>query len=137
MEKFFKNIEKCLQKGSKCDDEGCIVWVGCTDKYGYGTKRQTWPDGKVTLERVHRLAYMVQYKLLRDQVAHSDDTGSLLDISHVCHKRTCVRPDHLILESHETNCERNHCRALGHYVATHLPACLFFRGEANVCAGLL
>lgn len=125
---FFDKLEKSLlKKTAEADNaRGCTEWVGCRDKYGYGTKRVTWPDHSVTLERVHRVVFMVHNKLLRDDVPRYDSRG-ILEVSHLCHNKICIKPQHLVLESHEQNCERKRCECLGYCTLEHVPPCIFFR----------
>lgn len=128
MDKFFTKIAKSLQKNSReaADNGGCRVWKGCIDRYGYGTKRVTWPDGSVKLERVHRVSYMAHHRIFRQDMPHREADG-LLEISHICHNKLCIEPNHLVLESHETNCERRSCQLVGECVRNHVPPCIFFR----------
>ena len=49
----------------------------------YGRKSVVWPDGKKTVERVHRLSYMLTYRTLKDDVPRHDENGQQLDVSHI------------------------------------------------------
>jgi hypothetical protein len=45
-----------------------------------------------------------------------------LDISHVCHKKLCVNPDHLSHEEHVVNVDREICRRKGQCTFPHRSA---------------
>lgn len=124
MDKFFHKLSQSLVKLSHETANGCREWEGCKDRHGYGTKRVTWPDGSVKLERVHRVAYMVHHRALRHELLQFSSADNL-EVSHLCHNKLCIRPDHLILESHEANCERKSCQLLGQCVRHHDPPCIF------------
>lgn len=121
---FFSKIANSLAKKSllSVNSLHCVEWLGCADKYGYGTKRVTWPDKTVSLERVHRLSYMLYKSLLRHEVPHHNG-NAVLEVSHLCHNKLCIKPEHLVLESHETNCERKACFMLGTCCRVHFPEC--------------
>lgn len=102
----------------------CDVWVGGREHSTYGKTTVTWPDGKKTVERAHRLAFMVATQTLRVNMPLLDAMGKKLEVSHLCHNSLCVKPAHIILESHETNLERITCSRQGHCSALHQPMCL-------------
>ena len=60
----------------------------------------TWLDGSIALERAHRVACMLHYKLLRHDVPRLSVEGFELGASHQRHKKTCINPLHLVLEPH-------------------------------------
>ena len=70
----------------------------------YGLLRVDWPAEGSKVEKVNWVALMVEMKLTR---SHFQDAG--LDVSHICHKKLCINPMHLTIESHATNQERIHC----------------------------
>jgi hypothetical protein len=80
MEEYFEKLSKSLTKKTARveNGRGCIEWVGCLDRYGYGRKRVTLPDKSVTMESAHRVAYMVHHKLLPHEVPHSDCPADLI-----------------------------------------------------------
>ena len=47
---------------------------------------------------------MVEMRLTRSQFSSAG-----LEVSHLCHRKLCINPMHLTLESHDTNQERIHC----------------------------
>jgi hypothetical protein len=69
---------------------GCWLWIGCTNRKGYGAmvgKRREWL-------MAHRLAWELRF-------------GSIPSGKHVCHKCDtpgCVNPDHLFIGT----CSDNH-----------------------------
>jgi len=66
---------------------GCWLWTGKLNQ-GYGS----WH----AFERAHVWIYRITY-------------GSIpvgLDVSHTCHVKACVNPDHLVTESHQQNMAR-------------------------------
>lgn len=80
MERFLSKIEKT---------ESCWNWNGAKrGKNGYGAVKV---DGKVV--SVHKLFY-IKYK--------GEIPGKLL-VSHTCHNKLCVNPEHLTLVSAKEN----------------------------------
>jgi len=73
----------------KTDKDGeCLLWNGTTS-YGYG---YTSLKGKSI--RVHRLSYMI--KTGGDLIPLTRN-GQELVIRHLCNKKNCIYPDHLVL----------------------------------------
>lgn len=89
---------------------------------GYGFIRVSWPEEGSKVERVHRVALMVEMRLTRSQFP-----GANLEVSHLCHEKLCVNPMHLSLEPHATNQERIHCMQQGVCSGAHHPhpRCIF------------
>ncbi len=52
----------------------------------------------------HRLSFMFQQNLSVEELG--DLAG---DVSHLCHNSLCAAPDHLALEPHHINHQRNNC----------------------------
>ena len=100
---------------------GCILWFGSVDRWGYGRQWVTWPDGTHREERAHIMAYLVKMKLV--EIPLHDDVGTQLDVSHLCHNKSCINPDHLVMEAHEVNMQRVHCVSQGLCTKNHT-ACL-------------
>lgn len=86
----------------------------------------TWPDKSVTNELAHRLAYMVDHRVTRTDsvMKQTDESGRVLEVSHLCHNKSCVKSDHLVLESNATNISREKCSRIGTCTESHLPHCL-------------
>lgn len=124
-DKFFSKLSNNLLKNSvnSGNSLGCVEWQGSTDRYGYGRKRITWPDKSASVERVHRLSYMVKHQLFRHEVPRNDENDPL-DVSHLCHNKLCIKSEHLVLERHELNCERKACFLLNHCTLNHFPSCI-------------
>ena len=102
---------------------GCLEWQGAkTRNGGYGRLVLGVPGGGKKEFRVHRLQYMVMNRIL--EIPRTDENGSLLDVSHLCHNSVCVTPEHLILELHSKNMERRSCKAQGLCTKNHTPHCL-------------
>lgn len=121
--KLYSNCDKGLNSNGL----GCILWLGPTSKQGYGIiwVSEFGPDHAARYN-CHRLAYMIAHRLTPQSILKaSPDTCEKMEVSHLCHKRTCVNPDHLVLETHGTNAERRHCNAQGLCTAGHEPHCLF------------
>lgn len=100
----------------------CVLWKGGVGSNGYGFIRVSWPEEGSKVERVHRVALMVEMRLTRSQFP-----GANLEVSHLCHEKLCVNPMHLSLEPHATNQERIHCMQQGVCSGAHHPhpRCIF------------
>ena len=72
---------------------GCWAWRRAKNSKGYGCFAI---DGRVQL--VHRIAYAALVGLIPDG----------LTIDHLCHERTCVRPEHLEVVTLRENVRRAH-----------------------------
>jgi hypothetical protein len=72
-----------------CPATGCHLWTGALSSQG---KYPTIGDGPATLY-VHRLAAGPQPRF-----PHPD--GSRWEVHHICHRRTCVNPNHVQWMSH-------------------------------------
>lgn len=123
MNTFWDKLSRSLSKKSLKVGGECILWTGSTDRHGYGKKKVKWPEGDQKVERVHRVAYMLNTRLV--SLPHSDASGAFLDVSHICHNKLCINPDHLVLETHLANMSRIHCHYSGVCSLEHSPACFF------------
>ena len=83
--RFWAKVDKSPGHGSGGD---CWVWTASKDTGGYGQIRI---DGK--LARAHRVAYETEYAAV---------PAGLL-VCHHCDNRSCVRPAHMFLGSHQAN----------------------------------
>jgi len=83
----------------------CTLWTGEVDTHGYGVLCRSFDDKKVKLPRVHRLAYYL---------AHLPTSlNSKLHVSHLCHNKLCITPNHLSYEPQKINNQRNSCKLNG------------------------
>ena len=123
-DKFWLKLKKSLDKNAVKGNNDCIIWIGSKDKYGYGRKKATWPNGSQSIEIIHRVAYMLHHRIVKEDVQRLAPDGSALDVSHTCNNKCCIKPSHLVLEKHQTNMSRIHCFGHNLYVCTHKPPCL-------------
>lgn len=80
---------------AKVDKSGeCWEWTASRTHNGYGEFR-VWREGKYTLIRSHRLAYVLTHGLIPEG----------MQIDHICHNRACVNADHLRLATPRQNHE--------------------------------
>ena len=123
--KFWAKISKSLGKKSALKGD-CVEFTGFIDKYGYGVKKVTWPNGSLHRDGAHRVAFMLEHRILRWDVPRLDVYGFNMDVSHLCHNKKCIKPSHLVLESHLTNLSRCHCVSTQSCTG-HEPPCFFGR----------
>ena len=97
------------------------MWVGAKEHSKYGCIRVTWPDGTKCIERAHRVAYITEHKVLKEEMCQ----GKKREVSHLCYNTLCVNTDQLCLESHVINMERSLCKSRRQCSALHEPFCLF------------
>lgn len=90
-------------------------------------RRHNWPwvgsnEGEMafgeTEVRVHKVVLMAQMRLTR-----SHFQGENLQASYMCHT-FCVNPAHLVLDMHEVNQERIHCKVQGFCCGAHHTHCI-------------
>ena len=126
MEAFWNKISLDLDKKSlyNCGRHDCTEWGGARDHGVYGKKSVVWPDGTKTMERTHRLSFMLSKKLLRHQLPRRSASGEPLEVSHLCHNSICIKAEHLVLEPHSINMERMGCRIRQLCTRGHSPFCL-------------
>ena len=100
------------RQSSPVNDKGCVLWQGGRTRDGYGKLSVPWEvkeGGHMKIhrkeERVSRMMHLIMYNLNRK----CDLPPQTWEMSHLCHTRLCVLPDHLILEPKAINQERRHC----------------------------
>ena len=127
MEAFWWQQKEKMNKKSEfgLGPLACVEWVGGKEHNKYGRTQVVWPDGRTTVERAHRLAFMIKHKILRDDMPIVNAQGKNLEVSHLCHNGLCVKAAHLALESHEINMERVLCKSRRQCSTLHEPFCLF------------
>ncbi len=145
MDKFWNKIRRSLaQQSTECDGDGgastgggenCIMWTSDPDRHGYGRKQVTWPNGSKKRERAHRVSYFLHHKLLSSQVPNIDRHGNQIDVSHRCHKKLCINPQHLTLESHSNNMLRNACAKADVCTNEHAPPSCIFKDKVGKVRG--
>lgn len=105
MEDFFKLYQyRILENSSVCpENEICRIWQGpLTKNKKYGLISYKDPsDMKWKKKHAHRLSYIVFTKNL--------EIISDFDCSHLCHNSLCVNVNHLSMEPHFINNNRQHC----------------------------
>ena len=107
-----------LDKTRETPETECWDWQGRLDrKSGHGKADVVIPGIGKTVRSAHRLAYMTM-------VHGSWDLPSELEVSHLCGTPSCVRLQHLVLESHEENKSRQVCHNL-RLCQGHEPECIF------------
>lgn len=89
--------------------ENCYNWSGTSTTDGYGLCRFMF-RGKRAKVRVHRLVYFMSV---------NRPVLTKMHVSHLCHNKLCVRPDHLSYEPQQINNKRLKCKndgeCSGHY----------------------
>lgn len=86
-------------------NSGCWLWLGCTDKKGYG---YLGTAGRTV--RAHRHSY----ERAKGRIADG------LEIDHLCRNPGCINPDHLEPVTKQINAIRG-CRPAAARAATHCP----------------
>ena len=89
--------------------ENCSIWTDSKDRDGYGMIQFQF-RGKQVKVRVNRLIFYFQSGCSDMKKLH---------VSHLCHNRICITPEHLSLEPQSTNNKRKTCKldgeCIGHY----------------------
>lgn len=73
----------------------CWTWTGTTNRGGYGSFSLGMKDGKRRTDRAHRVAY---------RLTHGEIPNGM-HVDHMCHTKSCVRPDHLRAVTNKQNLE--------------------------------
>lgn len=83
-------------------ESGCYIWLGGIAGAGYPVlKIGSLTNGTRRQALVHRLIY----ELFFDKIPVG------YDISHKCHTKLCVRPEHLEAITHRENCKKRPIQA--------------------------
>jgi hypothetical protein len=82
--RFWSKVEKLA------NESGCWLWIGSTNRDGYGALRISRKQGVVG---AHRIAFWLQTGVWPGEQ----------QVLHVCDTPSCVRKEHLFLGSHEDN----------------------------------
>ena len=117
-----------VHSGPPSGTHGCILWLGATWNSGkYGVMRNPFhgPDQPDRIG-IHRLVYILNnlHKYPTSKLNKRNEMGEILHVSHLCHSSLCVNIDHLTLESHTVNNERQSCKTQGQCIGIHTPPCL-------------
>lgn len=110
VQKGVKDFKTMMEKGAMVTKDGCIL---PHEQYGVGAKGST-------LKGPLRSAYFFTGKTparaaTGKKVSERDGNGWPTDsqVSHLCHRACCVRPDHLQQELRVRSLRRNWCGILG------------------------
>lgn len=126
MDVFWKDLEKKFER--KCErgphEGGCIEWGGQISASGYGLQCVNWPREGKKVEKAHRVALMLKWRVTKSDFPAVGVDGGPVECSHLCHNKICVNVDHLNLEPHSVNSERTHCKLQGRCTRCHFPYCI-------------
>ena len=123
MDGFWDNLAQSLHKKIEYINN-CVLFKGCTDKYGYGRKAVSWPYGVKEEMGAHRLSYLVSIRTFNKDLPRHNAHGEILNVSHLCHNKLCLNPQHLCLETNIVNRERQHCVNQNSCTMAHQPHCI-------------
>lgn len=97
---------KLVEKSVIHHNGECIIWTGYSRDGGrgifYGEIKASYPEINQKLRKipVHRLAYFLK---------HPEHYGRVGDCSHLCHNSLCIKAEHMSLEPHYINNNRQVC----------------------------
>ena len=110
-QKIIERLNKSTQVSTENNRHGCIVWKKTS--IGYPRMKITIRDEiKPTNILVHRLVYFICHP---SDITRADG----LEVSHLCHNKCCINPNHLNLESKSVNQCRNNCRKFKYCTGHH------------------
>ena len=93
-------VERFWSKVDRAAPQGCWLWLGQVNAWGYGHFRRTLAPGVHRTVKAHRFAYTLAVGPI--------PPGLTLD--HLCGWPACVRPEHLEPVSAAENLRRRHAR---------------------------
>ena len=95
---------------------GCLIWPG--EVKGYSYARFSFPGQQKRRYTRHTLIKVISIGLF--------EVPEGLEGSHLCSNKLCLNPDHVVLESHAINKERQECSNKGFCDPNfgHIPRCL-------------
>lgn len=111
---FNKYNLRLLENSAMAPNGACTVWQGATKGSlpgNYGVINITLQNGKRTVMNVHRVAKCIEERKLIDKQ---------FDVSHLCHNKVCINVEHLSIEPHCVNNNRQNCRSKG-FCSEHKP----------------
>ena len=125
---FYLNMDSNLQSflikkflehpGSTLAENGeCQLYNGPTrkDNYCYLTYFDSAAD-RNKMSSIQRLSYWLAHPKL--------SLSPKMHVSHLCHNKRCIKPEHLVYETAKDNCGRRPCARAGQCLGGHAPACL-------------
>ena len=117
---FFQNINNLtteeIYRLSKllnkyvCVKNGCHTWHGEADRCGYGQFRITFRGARIRLK-----AHRVMFAMANPNIT----LAASMDVSHLCHNKLCVSPEHLSYEPYSINNNRMVCKNEGECHSHH------------------
>lgn len=117
---FDKYKLKILQNSEIGANGRCKIWTGLTKQgipNNYGVINVTFLNGKKTVMHAHKLAKCISIQQLI--------TEKGIDVSHICHNKNCVLEEHLSIEPHYINNNRQTCKESGKCMGhDEYPMCL-------------
>lgn len=84
----YQSIRDRLDGNSRRDDNGCLRWMGLTDREGYG---RVGHEGRNAL--AHRVAYII----------HVGEIPDWMNVNHTCDVRDCIAVEHLYVGTQAQN----------------------------------
>ena len=95
-------IHAAIQKHTQLDGK-CIIWTGACASDGYGILRIVFRGSRLKV-KVHRMMYFLY---------HAHALSPEMHVSHLCHKKTCIKTQHLSYEPQAINNNRKMCKSQG------------------------
>ncbi len=92
-------LAKIAQKS--VDVGACRIWQGGVGGSDYPRMRVSHPHAGSTQFGVHQIVYSLHFNVSLDT--------PYFDVSHICHRKHCVKAEHLVYESKAVNSQRNVC----------------------------